>query len=119
MRALIILLVLATPALARMRPPDDSALSPSQVTRVMKSRQPAFKRCFATAVKQNPKLTGTFVYRFTIEATGRVSKAVAALATADSAPVDKCIVAAIKKIVFPKSTGPTTINYPFISTPVE
>jgi hypothetical protein len=67
MRALIILAVLATPALAKMRPPDDSALSPSEVAAVMRTRQPA--------------------------------------------------VAAFEKIVFPKSNGPTTINYPFNSSP--
>ena len=116
MRALIILVVLATPALAKMRPPDDS-LTPSQVSSVMRSRKPAFKACFNRAIKANPKLTGRFVYTFTIEATGKVSRAAATAGTAESAPVDRCIVAAIKKIVFPKSSSSTTINYPFNSSP--
>lgn len=115
MRALIILAVLATPALAKMRPPDDS-LSPSQVARVMQSRQPAFRACFNRAIKRNPKFTGRFVYTFTIEATGKVSRAVATARTAESASVDTCIVAAIKKIAFPKSSGRTTINFPFTTS---
>jgi hypothetical protein len=70
MRALIILAVLATPALAKMRQADPG-LTPIQVATAMRS----------------------------------------------SAPVDTCIVAAIKKIAFPKSSGRTTINYPFNSSP--
>ncbi len=116
MRALFLLAVLATPALAKMRPPDNAALSASQIASVMRTRQPAFKACFNRAVKANPKLTGRFVYTFTIEATGRVSRAAATAGTPESAPVDRCIVAAIKKIVFPTSSGPTTINYPFTSS---
>jgi hypothetical protein len=115
-RALIIVAVLATPALAKMRQADPG-LTPIQVASVMLSRQPAFKACFNRAIKKNPKLTGRFVYAFTIEATGRVSRAAATAGTAESAPVDTCIVAAIKKIVFPKSSGRTTINYPFNSSP--
>ena len=117
MRALIILAVLATPALAKMRPPDDASLTANQIASVMRSRQPAFRACFNRAIKKNPKLTGRFVYTFTIEATGKVSRAAATAGTAESAPVDTCIVAAIKRIVFPKSTGPTTINFPFNSSP--
>ena len=116
MRALIILAVLGTPALAKMRQPDPG-LSPNQVASVMRSRQPAFKACFNRAIKKNPKLTGRFVYAFTIEATGKVSRAAATAGTPESAPVDTCIVAAIKRIGFPKSGGPTTINYPFNSSP--
>ncbi len=116
MRALIILTVLATPALAKMRPPDDASLSANEIANVMRTREPAFRACFNRAVKTNPKLTGRFVYTFKIEATGKVSRAAATAGTPESAPVDTCIVAAIKKIVFPRSGGPTTINYPFISS---
>jgi hypothetical protein len=65
----------------------------------------------------NPKLAGRFVYAFTIEASGKVSRAAATAGTAESAPVDTCIVAAIKRIVFPRSSGPTTVSYPFNSSP--
>jgi hypothetical protein len=117
MRALIILAMLAMPALAKMRPPDGNSLTANEIANVMRSRQPALKACFNRAIKKNPRLTGRFVYTFTIEASGKVSRAAATAGTAESAPVDTCIVAAIKKIVFPKSSGPTTINFPFNSSP--
>lgn len=116
MRSLLVIALLATPALAKRRPPDDAALSPDQIASTMRSRQPAFNACFRRALKANPNVTGRFVYAITIEATGRVSRAAPTAGTPESAPVDGCIVAAIKKIVFPKSSGRATITYPFVSS---
>ncbi len=116
MRALIILAVLVTPALAKMRPPDDGPLSADQIASVMRSRRPAFNRCFNDVLETNPKFTGKLGYRFTIAASGKVTTAAATRGTKESAWVDRCIVAAIKKIVFPRSTGSSTVEYPFISS---
>ena len=117
MRSLLVLAMLATPALAEPSPPDVTALTANQIASTIRSRQPAFNACFRRALKANPKLSGRFVYVVTIEASGRVSRAAPKAGTRESAPVDACIVAAMKKIVFPKSDDRVMITYPFISSP--
>lgn len=108
--SLVVVAALARLAAAEAPPAN---LSADQIATVMRSREPAFRACFNAALKKTPDLRGPFAYKLTIEPSGKVRRAAATRPTSASRIVDRCIVAAIEKIVFPASASSVTIVYPF------
>ncbi|MCA9582961.1 MAG: TonB family protein, partial [Myxococcales bacterium] len=90
-----------------------------EVSKVIKGRMSALKRCYETSLKSNPTLAGKVVVEFTIEERGNVSKARAADNSTGDAGFAGCIVDTIKRLRWKKGPdgGSVTFQYPFVFAP--
>lgn len=114
MRSLLMVAALGSLASAE-SPPSNQTLSPDQAAEVMRRNAAVFRRCFSAELRVHPDMTGKFVYEITIEASGKVRRAIAKQPTPKSKRVDACITKAIEKIRFPSAISSSTILYPFMS----
>lgn len=93
-------------------------LDSNSVSRVVSRRSKAIKNCYEKRLKVNNKLKGKVKIRFTIEQSGRVSKASVTANTTGDSIVGSCIVSQIKRWRFPKPDGGSvTVSFPFLFTP--
>ena len=93
-------------------------LDSNSVSQVVSRRSKAIKNCYEKRLKVNNKLKGKVKIRFTIEQSGRVSKASVAQDTTGDSVVGSCIVSQIKRWRFPKPDGGSvTVSFPFVFTP--
>ncbi|HUH01413.1 MAG TPA: AgmX/PglI C-terminal domain-containing protein [Kofleriaceae bacterium] len=83
------------------------------IQRVIRQSLGRVKDCFAKELARDPNLAGTLVVRFTIEASGSVSQAVA---TGVTASVSNCVAAVIQRLAFPAPPGGgrVMVSYPFV-----
>lgn len=95
-------------------PPPDGALTADEINRVMKSRAGVFRACYEKELSKEPKLAGKVVVNFKIGADGKVVSAAVASSTLSSRTVGDCIARNVLRLAFPPSTGPSTVNYPFL-----
>ncbi len=89
-------------------------LDSAEISKKLKQRQSAIKRCYERQLKANPKAQGKVVVMFVIGAAGRVTSA---KATANSVGGDtgSCVANIIKRIKFPRpSGGDVTVNKSFV-----
>ena len=94
---------------------DSGALKPEQIDRVVRAKAATFRGCYDIARRAQPEISGKFVYRFEIDATGGVTVAKARLATPPPR-LDDCLVRVLKSLKFPASTGASIVSYPLTFT---
>jgi TonB family protein len=85
------------------------------VSRVLRRRSGAVKRCYEKALKRNEGVNGKLVVKFQIGSAGRITRIkVVKNGTGDSG-VASCITSAMKGWRFPiPEGGPVTFSFPFI-----
>ncbi len=104
-------------------PPPAAPARPSLPPAVLRSavarRAVAIKRCYQTAVKKRPRLTGELRVEFVVAASGKVKSARDAGGNVADPRLRSCVVGEVKKLRFPadKERGEVTLNYPFVFKP--
>lgn len=88
------------------------SLSKSEISTEIRRHLSRIRHCYEKQLKHEPSLAGRVDVSFTISATGAVSKATAKGLRPD---VEKCVVSAMKAMVFPapKGGGIVIVRYPF------
>jgi hypothetical protein len=86
----------------------------------VKARQALIKACYENALKRNPNLKGKISIRFTILETGGLADIAAAQNGLGAPEVAACIIQAMKswRTQF-RPSGPVTVEYPFVFSPVN
>jgi outer membrane biosynthesis protein TonB len=99
---------------------DSSEIDQQKLGAFIKARMGLIKACYENALKRNPNLKGKIAIRFTILPTGGLSDLEAAANTMGSADVATCIVSTMRswRTQF-KPSGPVTVEYPFVFSPVQ
>lgn len=89
-------------------------LTKEEIAEVMRKAAGRFRACYQDELNRNPKLGGTLVVNFRIEADGKVSKArvVGPKSSLRSGAVESCIVRRVKGLRFPAKGG-GVVNFPF------
>jgi hypothetical protein len=70
------------------------------------------KQCYLDALRGSPDIQGVLKIKFTVNKAGKVTKA-SALQNDLNDQVEKCVIASLKKLKFPKRTDNRTVEYPF------
>lgn len=115
----------APPAAAEAKPVEPGITSTGAPTRgklpkavideKLKSAGPAIQACYERALKTKPTLRGSVDINFVVAPDGKVAHADVNQSddTLDDAPTIDCILAEIRKLVFPEPTGGRVfLNYP-------
>jgi Ca-activated chloride channel homolog len=91
------------------------------IRRAILTRQNEVRTCYAAELGSSPGLEGRVTVELTIDENGRVVSATVAESTLASPPVQACVLAAMKKLTFPRTTGGgiVVVRYPFLFKPAE
>jgi TonB family protein len=89
------------------------------IRRIIRFHINEVKFCYERQLARNPALGGRVVVKFTIDETGRVVSSSLGETTMNSAPVETCVVTAVRRWEFPRPAGGGIVNvaYPFVLTP--
>lgn len=81
----------------------------------VRAHLPEVKFCFQRELQQDANLSGRVFIRFTVAANGAVTAADVESSTVESAAVEGCLAAAVRRWTFPHPSGdgPATTSYPF------
>ncbi|HTN54480.1 MAG TPA: AgmX/PglI C-terminal domain-containing protein [Anaeromyxobacter sp.] len=99
---------------------DSADIDQQKLGAFVRARMGLIKACYENALKRNPALKGKISIRFTILETGGLSDITAALNSVGSPDVATCIVNTMRtwRTQFHPS-GPVTVEYPFVFSPVN
>jgi outer membrane biosynthesis protein TonB len=99
---------------------DSAEIDQAKLSSFIKARMGLIKACYENALKRNPNLKGKIAIRFTILETGGIADLEAVANTMGSADVASCIMATMRswRTQF-KPSGPVTVEYPFVFSPVQ
>ena len=93
-------------------------LDSQSIRRVWNHAKKSFLVCYEAALKENPTLKGRIKVEFTIDESGRVSRAKAVQVALDDEAVVKCVVDHVATLTFPKpSKGSVEVAMPLTFTP--
>jgi outer membrane biosynthesis protein TonB len=99
---------------------DSAEIDQSKLASFIKARMGLIKACYENALKRNPNLKGKISIRFTILETGGLADLETVANTMGSPDVAACITATMRswRTQF-KPSGPVTVEYPFVFSPVQ
>jgi TonB family protein len=93
-------------------------LNAKQIKSNIALKAPEMRKCYESALKENPKIQGNLIIQFTIEKTGMVTQVKVTESALRSTDVHACLISKMKTLKFPKLEGAAvTIAYPFSFTP--
>jgi Ca-activated chloride channel homolog len=97
------------------------SLSKDVIRRVVRRHANEVRFCYEKGLAAEPALTGRVVIKLVIDAQGRVTMAAVAETTLNEPNVEACIVAAVRRWIFPGIPGGGTavVNYPFELKPEQ
>jgi len=89
------------------------------IRRIVRAHINEVRSCYNSELAKDPNLKGRVSIKFTIAASGKVSKAKVASSTLSNTTLESCIATAIKRWYFPKPKGGgvVTVTYPFVLEP--
>jgi outer membrane biosynthesis protein TonB len=99
---------------------DSAEIDQGKLGAFVRARMGLIKTCYETALKRNPNLRGKLTIRFTILETGGVADVTVVLNTVGSPEVAACISGTMRswRTQF-RPSGPVTVEYPFVFSPVN
>jgi outer membrane biosynthesis protein TonB len=99
---------------------DSAEIDQQKLASFIKARMGLIKACYENALKRNPNLKGKIAIRFTILETGGLADLETVANTMGSADVASCITSTMRswRTQF-KPSGPVTVEYPFVFSPVQ
>jgi outer membrane biosynthesis protein TonB len=99
---------------------DSAEIDQQKLSSFIKARMGLIKACYENALKRNPSLKGKIAIRFTILETGGLADLETIANTMGAADVSNCIMATMRswRTQF-KPSGPVTVEYPFVFSPVQ
>jgi Ca-activated chloride channel family protein len=103
------------PSVVPRQPTVRGSLDKEIVRRVVRQHRKQIKYCYEKELQASPKLSGTVVVRFVIDAGGNVTAASIKETTLGDSAVESCLLRVIRRWVFPrpKGGGVVIVNYPF------
>ena len=99
---------------------DSADIDQQKLAAFVRARFGLIKACYENALKRNPSLKGKISIRFTILETGGLSDILAAGNSLGAPEVASCIINTMRtwRTQF-RPSGPVTVEYPFVFTPVN
>ncbi len=99
---------------------DSSDIDQSKLGAFVRARMGLIKACYENGLKRNPNLKGKISIRFTILETGGLADVAAAQNSLGSPEVAACIINTMRswRTQF-RPSGPVTVEYPFVFSPVN
>jgi hypothetical protein len=99
---------------------DSAEIDQQKLASFVRARMGLIKACYENGLKRNPGLKGKVSVRFTILETGGLSDIAASVNTLASPDVATCIISTMRtwRTQF-KPSGPVTVEYPFVFSPVN
>lgn len=99
---------------------DSTEIDQAKLGAFIKARMGLIKACYENALKRNPNLKGKIAIRFTILETGGLADLQTVTNSMGSPDVAGCITATMRswRTQF-KPSGPVTVEYPFVFSPVQ
>lgn len=90
----------------------------AQLAKAMQARAASFRACYESQRMSNPDLKGKLVWKWTINAEGKVQDQNLVEDTLHSAPVAECVGRGISHIPFAKpEAGICVVQWPFVFAP--
>jgi outer membrane biosynthesis protein TonB len=99
---------------------DSAEIDQGKLGSFVRARMGLIKNCYENALKRNPNLKGKLTIRFTILETGGLADITTALNSIGSPDVAACIINTMRtwRTQF-RPSGPVTVEYPFVFSPVN
>lgn len=98
---------------AREAAANKGTLSDDAISDVFARGTPAVRKCYERELKRTPALAGRMVFNIKVGRTGKVETVRFKMGTLKNKPVERCIVATIKRWKFPRPSGGTVlVTYP-------
>ena len=99
---------------------DSSEIDQGKLGAFVRARMGLIKTCYENALKRNPHLKGKLTIRFTILETGGLSDITVVLNSVNSPEIATCITGTMRswRTQF-RPSGPVTVEYPFVFSPVN
>jgi hypothetical protein len=99
---------------------ESDEIDQQKLASFVRARMGLIKACYENALKRNPNLKGKITIRFTILGTGGLQDITAAVNSMGAPDVASCIIGTMKgwRTQF-RPTGPVTVEYPFVFSPVN
>jgi len=99
---------------------DSAEIDQGKLGAFVRARMGLIKTCYENALKRNPNLKGKLTIRFTILETGGLSDITVVLNTVNSPEIAACITGTMRswRTQF-RPSGPVTVEYPFVFSPVN
>lgn len=96
-------------------PEVEGKMDQAKINAIIKSKQKALQDCYERELRKNPNLSGKIVVRFTITEDGKVTDVRIESDTMGNPDVADCILARIRRWIFPKpDEGSVTVSIPFV-----
>jgi hypothetical protein len=93
---------------------SDGGLSKEQVNAVVRAHQAAIQFCYEKELQRFPHLAGTVKLYWRVEPDGKVSAVRVDNTTLSNPSAEGCMSRQVKNWTFPKSSGVTNVNFPFL-----
>jgi hypothetical protein len=99
---------------------DSADIDQQKLGAFVRARMGLIKACYESGLKRNPNLKGKISIRFTILETGGLSDIATAVNSLGSPEVASCIINTMRawRTQF-RPSGPVTVEYPFVFSPVN
>jgi hypothetical protein len=98
-------------------PKAGQGLSPGQISRVVSSRQGAFRACYEAAAARDPSMSGSVSVSWSITPGGSVGGASLGSSSLSNARVEGCILRQFSRLKFPTADKPTNASWTFAFRP--
>jgi hypothetical protein len=89
-------------------------LSKEVIRRIVRQHAGRIRHCYESALRTAPELQGRVTVKFVIAPQGNVQSAEGAGNTTGDESLGQCIVAVVRRMVFPQADGVTACTYPFM-----
>ena len=107
------------PTISLSAPVVAGSIDKSAIQRVISRSKNRIRRCYEVELQRNTNIAGRIKVQFIISANGTVVKVKIKSTTLKNSNVERCLVAAIKMMRFPKPSGGgiVEVSYPFVFRP--
>lgn len=94
-------------------PSTDGGLTKEQILKVVQAHASAIQFCYEKELQRFPNLAGKVMLNWKVDTEGHVTTSKVDSSTLSNPAAEGCMSRQVKAWIFPKSTGPTTVNFPF------
>ncbi len=94
-------------------PSTEGGLTKEQILKVVQAHASAIQFCYEKELQRFPNLAGKVMLNWKVDTEGHVTMSKVDSSTLSNPAAEGCMVRQVKAWTFPKSTGATTVNFPF------
>ena len=93
---------------------SEGGLSREQIAKVVESHKAAIQFCYEKELQRFPHLAGSIKLYWRVDPDGRVGVTRVDSSSLGNPSAESCMSRQVKNWTFPKSNGPTNVNFPFL-----